>query len=112
MTIKGQNIETYQGNNINIIIDVDISETPDMDIETCTFTFAIYKQTTEQIALLKSSSDGITADNVTNEVAISLSRANTRSLLGHYSHILKMLDTDDNEFTVSVGTIDILRSVI
>ena len=110
--LTGQNITTLQGNTENISVVLDLTETPSMDIETCTFDWAVYKQTSKEIVLRKTTSSGIVADNTTGEIIITIDRGETRELLGHYLHLCKMVDIDNNEFTPFTGTFDVEESPI
>lgn len=112
MNITGQNIVTTQGDNENIAVVLDLTDVVGLDIETCNFTWVAYKQTTEDIVLQKTTVSGIVADNVAGEIVISIARGETDNLLGHYLHICKMVDDQNNEYTVCTGTLDVGRSPI
>lgn len=112
MTITGQNFTTHQGDTEDVIVVLDLSESPGVDIETCDFHWAVYKPTTKEIVMQKSTSDGIVADNSDNTITISIIRDETLDLYGHYLHICKMVDASNNEYTPFSGTLDIYESVI
>lgn len=112
MTTIGQNFGLYQGDTKDIIVALDISENPTLDIETCTFDWAVYKQTTREIVMQKTTASGIVASNILNEITISILRDETNSLRGRYLHICKMIDNSGNEYTPFIGYIDIYESVI
>jgi len=112
MTVTGQNITTTQGDTENLVIVIDITETPSLDIEMCFFDWVVYRQTTKEVVLEKTTASGIVADNVTNEIIIHIDRDETNELLGHYLHLCKMIDDSNNEFTVTTGTFDVGDSPI
>jgi hypothetical protein len=110
--LTGQNIHTTQGDTENISVSLDLSDAPGMDISTCDFDWAVYRQTTKEIVLEKTTGSGIIADSISGLLLISIDRGETRPLLGHYLHICKMVDMDDQEFTSFTGTFDVDESPI
>lgn len=112
MTTTGQNFSLYQGDTKDIIVTIDISESPTLDISTCTFDWAAYKQTTKEVVLHKTTASGIVADNLLNEITISIIRDETNALQGRYLHICKMVDSEGYEYTPFTGYVDIYESVL
>lgn len=112
MTTTGQNFSMYQGDTKDVIVALDISNTPTLDIATCTFTWVVYKQTSKEIVLTKTTASGIVADNINNEITISIVRDETNAMLGHYLHICKMVDSVGYEYTPFAGSLEIYESVI
>jgi|SRR5690349_13644431 len=110
MTISGQNFSTHQGDTENITVVLDLSETPSMDIETCNFRWVAYRH--GNIVLDKVTASGIVADNTDGTITISIERDETKDLVGHYYHICKMVDVDNNEYTPFTGTLEIYESII
>lgn len=112
MTTTGQNFGLYQGDTKDIIVALDMTENPSLDISTCTFDWAVYKQTTKEIVMHKTTASGIVADNVLNEITISILRDETNALQGRYLHICKMIDINGYEYTPFTGYVDVYESVI
>lgn len=96
MHLTGQNINTMQGDTENIAVVLDLSDAPGLDIEACDFTWAVYRQTTSEIVMQKTTVSGITADNLTSEILIHIGRD----------------ETDNNEYTVFTGQLNVDLSPI
>jgi hypothetical protein len=114
MTVAAQNIETYQGDNKEIIITVTDDDGVLIDLSGYSAVWCVYNQTLETIVIQKETGGlGITIPSPTSgQLVIELESTDTATLVPkNYGHQCEIKDASGNHSTVTIGYIKILRSI-
>jgi hypothetical protein len=113
MTIKGQNLEIYQGDNKNIIITVYDENGGLVTLSGYSAVWCAYKQTPFTVAIEKSTTNGITIlDPSSGQLQITIEQSDTENLTPNvYAHQCEVEDAFGNHATVTTGYFSVLRSV-
>jgi len=113
MTEVGQNFEMFQGDSKLIYINVEDEFGNPLDISTYTVIWVVYKQTSKEAILTKTTADDVTVSGAFNDIAVvSLSPEDTESVApAVYNHECEISKTSEGLVsTVATGTIKILYS--
>lgn len=111
MTIKGQNLEMYQGDNKTIIITVYNEDGGVATISGYSAVWCAYRQTPFTIAIQKSTLDGITIVDP-GQIHIALEQEDTENLDPTvYGHQCEIEDALGNHSTVTTGYLSLIRSI-
>ena len=115
MTTHGQNIELYQGDNVNIIITVVDDNNQILNLTGYNVVWCLHEQTTEQVILQKTTSpgEGITVPDPTNgEILIPLLQDDTAEMTPKiYGHQCEIEDSSGNHSTVTTGYLKLFKSI-
>jgi hypothetical protein len=115
MTINGQNIEVYQGDNKNIIISIVDDDGGILNLTGYNAVWCMHEQTAENIVLQKTTSpgEGITIPDPTNgELVIALEQSDTSELTPKiYGYQCEIEDAFGNHATVTTGYLKLFKSI-
>lgn len=111
MTAKGQNFEMFQGDTkrlrISIVDDDDVA----VPLTNCSINWVLYKQTSKQIVITKTTSDGITVEDESGGIiVILLEPEDTENLLGQFTQEGELTDGTGTISTIFIGSVKILNS--
>ncbi len=112
-TATGQNFQMFQGDDKILVVTVYDNDDFEnvVNISGATIQFVIYKQTTGQIVVTKSSGSGITITDAENgELEITLAGSDTASLYGTFLHECELTDSTGNVSTIMTGYAKIYAS--
>jgi hypothetical protein len=115
MTINGQNIELYQGDNKNIIITVVDDNDAILNLTGYNAVWCMHDQTTREIIIQKTTSpaEGITIPIPTNgEIIMELGQEDTANVIPKtYGYQCEIEDASGNHATITTGYVKIFRSI-
>jgi len=111
MTMTGQNVSIYKGDDKILVVTVKDSSGNIEDISGTTVNYVVYKFTIGNIVITKTTSSGISLTDPTSGIfEITLIPSDTENLLGYYLHECELTDTFGKVSTIFTGKFTVIDS--